>query len=256
VVVPCQHALCPLLSPWAPAGTESRASLPSGYSAKDQTWCEYPAPTFGPFAAHPCALEACRSSGEGACGEPRSAFLSGFVLLPCVISVRLCRRREHHGHHEHESYYGERDTDSLVKVRCLTLQERNHKWWPHNKHQFHPEPLAKVTVTGQLLCISRCLSTVEGPCFLLPLLQFAESVVPDAIISSNQAEETREDFVKGIRNRAPDSLGCSINGFVLVKKVRSPSTPDMHPVPPRFTLVLRAPDPAPSIPSPSTFLLS
>ncbi|KAG6392073.1 hypothetical protein SASPL_146281 [Salvia splendens] len=38
-------------------------------------------------------------------------------------SIRIFRKgtdvREDHGHHEHESYYGDRDTDSLVKVRML-----------------------------------------------------------------------------------------------------------------------------------------
>lgn len=27
--------------------------------------------------------------------------------------------RDDHGHHDHESYYGDRDTDSLVKVKNL-----------------------------------------------------------------------------------------------------------------------------------------
>ncbi len=31
-----------------------------------------------------------------------------------------CLYREEHGHHDHESYYGERDTDSLVAVRLIS----------------------------------------------------------------------------------------------------------------------------------------
>jgi hypothetical protein len=42
-------------------------------------------------------------------------------------SIRIFRKghdlREEHGHHDHESYYGERDTDSLVAV-CLTLTDK------------------------------------------------------------------------------------------------------------------------------------
>ncbi|KAL5972741.1 Protein disulfide-isomerase 5-4 [Asimina triloba] len=42
--------------------------------------------------------------------------MDGRILLgkvDCTQEMDLCRR-ENHGHHEHESYYGERDTDSLV----------------------------------------------------------------------------------------------------------------------------------------------
>ncbi|XWS27885.1 hypothetical protein CRYUN_Cryun25bG0018400 [Craigia yunnanensis] len=42
----------------------------------------------------------------------------GCILLAkvdCTVEVDLCRR-EDHGHHEHESYYGDRDTETLVKT--------------------------------------------------------------------------------------------------------------------------------------------
>ncbi|WVY99396.1 hypothetical protein V8G54_025466 [Vigna mungo] len=35
--------------------------------------------------------------------------------VDCTQNGELCRRSDH-GHHEHESYYGDRDTDSLVKT--------------------------------------------------------------------------------------------------------------------------------------------
>ncbi|KAF3626881.1 Protein disulfide-isomerase 5-4 [Capsicum annuum] len=35
--------------------------------------------------------------------------------VDCTVEVDLCRRDDH-GHHDHESYYGDRDTDSLVKM--------------------------------------------------------------------------------------------------------------------------------------------
>nr|GMC53756.1 protein disulfide isomerase-like 5-4 [Ipomoea batatas] len=66
--------------------------------------------------------------------------MDGRILLgkvDCTEEVDLCRRnhiqgypsirifrkgsdlREDHGHHDHESYYGDRDTESLVKVRRI-----------------------------------------------------------------------------------------------------------------------------------------
>ncbi|KAK9133511.1 hypothetical protein Scep_013039 [Stephania cephalantha] len=76
--------------------------------------------------------------------------MDGRILLAkvdCTVEVELCRRnhiqgypsirifrkgsdvRDEHGHHEHESYYGDRDTDSLVKamealVAPLPLESR------------------------------------------------------------------------------------------------------------------------------------
>nr|GMC72467.1 protein disulfide isomerase-like 5-4 [Ipomoea batatas] len=44
--------------------------------------------------------------------------MDGRILLgkvDCTEEVDLCKR-EDHGHHEHESYYGDRDTESLVKT--------------------------------------------------------------------------------------------------------------------------------------------
>lgn len=49
-----------------------------------------------------------------------------FVSVSCYFCSRstlktkapfFCFHRDDHGHHEHESYYGDRDTESLVKVR-------------------------------------------------------------------------------------------------------------------------------------------
>lgn len=80
-------------------------------------------------------------------------------------SVRIFRKgndiREAHGHHDHESYYGERDTESLVA--------------------------------------------------------FAETLVPPALIEGRVLEEVPEPHAD-VR-RAPQSSGCNIEGFVLVKKV-------------------------------------
>lgn len=41
-------------------------------------------------------------------------------VLPCFVVFR-----EDHGHHEHESYYGDRDTDSIVKVDKSKFRSSN-----------------------------------------------------------------------------------------------------------------------------------
>ncbi|CAI9773448.1 unnamed protein product [Fraxinus pennsylvanica] len=44
--------------------------------------------------------------------------MDGRILLgkvDCTEEIELCKR-DNHGHHDHESYYGDRDTDSLVKT--------------------------------------------------------------------------------------------------------------------------------------------
>eukprot|EP00897_Mesotaenium_endlicherianum_P000922 jgi/Mesen1/10830/ME000093S10345 len=97
--------------------------------------------------------------------------------VDCTIHAGLCRKhhiqgfpsirvfrkgqdiREDHGQHEHESYYGERDTESLVA--------------------------------------------------------FAEKLLPSAVIEGRQALEDHSGHLR----RAPQSSGCNIEGFVLVKKV-------------------------------------
>lgn len=87
-------------------------------------------------------------------------------------SIRVFRKgndlRETQGHHEHDSYYGERDTESLVK--------------------------------------------------------FAETLVPSAVIderrglSGGDPDGNKQDPEKVLR-KAPQTGGCNIEGFVLVKKV-------------------------------------
>ena len=43
------------------------------------------------------------------------AFLLSFIMQHCYLTNFL--HRDDHGHHDHESYYGDRDTDTLVTVR-------------------------------------------------------------------------------------------------------------------------------------------
>lgn len=38
------------------------------------------------------------------------------ALIICFLFT-IFHTRDEHGHHEHEAYYGDRDTDSLVNVR-------------------------------------------------------------------------------------------------------------------------------------------
>lgn len=38
------------------------------------------------------------------------------ALIICFL-FKFFHTRDEHGHHEHEAYYGDRDTDSLVTVR-------------------------------------------------------------------------------------------------------------------------------------------
>ncbi|KAJ4726125.1 protein disulfide-isomerase 5-4-like [Melia azedarach] len=84
--------------------------------------------------------------------------MDGRVLLgnvDCTVEVELCRRhhiqaypsirifrkgsdvRDDHGHHEHESYYGDRDTDSLVKTMeglVAPIHLESHKLALDSKH--------------------------------------------------------------------------------------------------------------------------
>lgn len=46
---------------------------------------------------------------------------SVWFFLYCIVPWLWFSCREDHGHHEHESYYGDRDTDSLVKVQALQV---------------------------------------------------------------------------------------------------------------------------------------
>lgn len=39
------------------------------------------------------------------------------VLMIRPFSSNYAIYRDDHGHHDHESYYGDRDTESLIKVR-------------------------------------------------------------------------------------------------------------------------------------------
>lgn len=47
------------------------------------------------------------------------SFVSHLMFLPSSVlsDIGYLLLRDDHGHHEHESYYGDRDTDSLVTVR-------------------------------------------------------------------------------------------------------------------------------------------
>ena len=38
------------------------------------------------------------------------------MWIHLVVLTCMCFRKDH-GHHEHESYYGDRDTETLVKVQ-------------------------------------------------------------------------------------------------------------------------------------------
>ncbi|XP_051125680.1 protein disulfide isomerase-like 5-4 isoform X2 [Andrographis paniculata] len=97
--------------------------------------------------------------------------MDGRILLAkvdCTVEVGLCKRnhiqgfpsirifrkgsdvREDHGHHEHESYYGDRDTDSLVKAMedlvapiSLQIQNESDSLNTSMKHEIkRPAPLA------------------------------------------------------------------------------------------------------------------
>lgn len=43
-----------------------------------------------------------------------------FLIESCYFEF-FCYFRSDHGHHEHESYYGDRDTESLVKVLLFLI---------------------------------------------------------------------------------------------------------------------------------------
>eukprot|EP00850_Spirogloea_muscicola_P010995 SM000066S20470 [mRNA] locus=s66:561351:566363:+ [translate_table: standard] len=96
----------------------------------------------------------------------RSHHIQGF---PSLRIFRMGQNiRDIHGQHDHESYYGNRDTDALV--------------------------------------------------------EFAESLVPEAVLGEDGNIEMEHDHEKSLphahlRRKAPSSGGCKIEGFVLVKKV-------------------------------------
>lgn len=60
------------------------------------------------------------------------AFLLSFIMQHCYLTNFL--HRDDHGHHDHESYYGDRDTDTLVTVRTNSKQNWHYFYLLHGQY--------------------------------------------------------------------------------------------------------------------------
>ncbi|PHT48222.1 Protein disulfide-isomerase 5-3 [Capsicum baccatum] len=101
--------------------------------------------------------------------------------------------RDDHGHHDHESYYGNRDTDSLVK--CYAIGQLCGIGY----HFYHAIEMAKIFI----------------------FLQIMEDLIAPIKLKShmNTLDNSSTKLGTGLKRPAPVTRGCRIEGFVRVKKV-------------------------------------
>ena len=134
-------------------------------------------------------------------------FLLGYLVLlnllymcnadsPCCLTC-ICFR-EDHGHHEHESYYGDRDTETLVQVQVKLVLN-----WPFAFIDQLLKPY-KIKVHAWPNAIVCFFQTMEGLVAAIPL--------------ENQ-RLALEDKSNATKRPAPLTGGCRIEGYVRVKKV-------------------------------------